>query len=106
MALDGAKIRTQGRHAGGFGEDELRPRPKLVSGPGLAELQLAARVATAARPAARRASVTLPRCIVWCRASTRKLCPKVANSRSRPLRGAFVGVSLSVSLSDSRSFKV
>jgi len=50
-------------------------QPKLVSGRGLAELQLAACVACAARPAARRASVTLPRCIVWCRASTRKLCP-------------------------------
>src|SRR5258707_15413736 len=90
MALDGAKIRTQGRHAGGFGEDELRPRPKLVSCPGLEELQFAARVATAARPAARRASVTLPRCIVWGRASTRKLCPKVSKSCSRPLGGAFV----------------
>src|SRR5580693_994870 len=58
-----------------------------------------------ARPAARRASVTLPRCIIWCSASARKVRPKVANSCSRPLGGAFVGLSRSSSLSDSRSFR-
>src|ERR1700732_3659643 len=93
------------RGQGGSGGDELRSRPKLVLYLGLEELQAEAPVASVVRPAARRASVTLARCIVWGRASTRKLCPYVANSCSSPLGGAFVGLSRSASLRDSRSFR-